>query len=60
MKLKIGDLIMLSDSIYEPEIVEEWGIGIVRYSSPAYSTVSVFFSNKNLERVFHLKAVVKI
>jgi hypothetical protein len=50
----------LNAEIYEPEIVEDWGIGIVRYSSPNYSTVSIFFGNKSMERVFHTKAVVKI
>jgi hypothetical protein len=58
--LKCGDLVILNAEIYEPEIVEDWGIGIVRYSSPNYSTVSIFFGNKSMERVFHTKAVVKI
>jgi hypothetical protein len=58
--MQIGDLVKLHRDLYVSEIVLEWGIGIILHYSPAYETVSVFWPNKEVERVFSLIALEKI
>tara|TARA_B100000963_G_C22249668_1_gene503666 strand:+ start:287 stop:466 length:180 start_codon:yes stop_codon:yes gene_type:complete len=55
--IRTGDLVKLSDEIYEPEIVQDWGIGTVVRVSIAYKTISVWWWKQGFERVFATKAV---
>jgi hypothetical protein len=60
MMIRTGDLVKLSDEIYEPEIVQVWGIGTVVRMSIEYKTVTVWWWKQGGERVFSTKAVEAI
>lgn len=60
MMIRTGDLVKLSDEIYEPEIVQDWGLGTVVRVSIQYKTISVWWWKQGVERVFATKAVETI
>ena len=49
--MNVGDLVILSSEAYEPEFVQDWGVGmVVTYSDP-FRTADVFWF-KGFCRVF--------
>ena len=50
--MKTGDLVILSSKTYEPEFVEDWGVGMVVSYSEDFRTAEVFWFKKGCLRVF--------
>ena len=50
--MKVGDLVILCTNAYEPEFVDDWGIGIVMSHSKEFHTADVFWFKRNTFRVF--------
>tara|TARA_B100001094_G_C17700964_1_gene562668 strand:- start:339 stop:515 length:177 start_codon:yes stop_codon:yes gene_type:complete len=50
--LNVGDLVILCNKTYEPEFVDDWGIGIVVSHSKEFHTADVFWFKSNAYRVF--------
>ena len=50
--MNVGDLVILCSKAYEPEFVQDWGVGmVVTYSDP-FRTADVFWFKKGFCRVF--------
>lgn len=50
--MKVGDLVILCTNAYEPEFVDDWGIGIVMAHSKEFNTADVFWFKRNTFRAF--------